>query len=302
MEEGQIVYAYLHLAADPALTQALLARKVTAIAYETIQLADGSLPLLRPMSEVAGRMAIQVGAASLQKEHGGKGVLLGGVPGVQRGRVVVLGAGVVGVAACRVAAGMGAEVTALDVSIPRLAAVEDLFGGRVQTVYSDAHAIAEQVQRADLLVGAVLVPGARAPKLVTERMIASMGEGSVVVDVAVDQGGCIETARPTTHDEPTYRVHGVVHYCVANMPGAVARTSTLALTSATIGYALALADRGVAAAVDDRALSRGVNTLAGHVTHEAVARSLALPWVPLEAALASARPVRRRPPAGPPAR
>jgi alanine dehydrogenase len=253
------------------------------------------------MSEVAGRMAIQVGASCLQKEHGGKGVLLGGVPGVQRGRVVVLGAGVVGLAACRIAAGMGAEVSVLDVSLPKLAGADDLFRGRVQTLFSDAHTIAEQVDRADLVVGAVLVPGARAPKLVTEEMIASMSDGSVVVDVAVDQGGCIATARPTTHDDPTYVVHGVVHYCVANMPGAVARTSTFALASTTIGFALALADRGVAAAVDDRALSRGVNTLAGHVTHDAVARSLGLPWVPLEAALASSRaPSRRRPPPPPP--
>lgn len=293
MEEGQILYTYLHLAALPKLAEALLQRKVTAVAYETIQLADGSLPLLRPMSEVAGKMSIQVGAACLQKEHQGKGVLLGGVPGVQRGRVVVLGAGTVGMNAARVAMGMGADVVMLDVSLPKLALVEDVFVGRVQTLFSDAHAIAAEVQRADLVVGAVLVPGARAPKLVTEEMIASMGEGSVVVDVAVDQGGCIATAHPTTHDDPTYVLHGVVHYCVANMPGAVARTSTFALTNATIGYALALADRGVAAAVDDRALSRGVNTLGGHVTHDAVAKSLVMPWVPLEAAIASSGAGRR---------
>jgi alanine dehydrogenase len=238
-------------------------------------------------------MSIQVGAACLQKEQQGKGVLLGGVPGVQRGRVVVLGGGTVGQNAARIAMGMGAEVVVLDVSLPRLAQVEDVFGGRVQTLYSDAHAIAAEVARADLVVGAVLVPGARAPRLVTEEMIASMSEGSVVVDVAVDQGGCIATAHPTTHDDPTYVLHGVVHYCVANMPGAVARTSTFALTNTTIPYALALADRGVAAAVDDRALARGVNTLGGHVTHDAVAKSLGLPWVPLEAALASSRPARR---------
>jgi alanine dehydrogenase len=293
MEEGQIVYTYFHLAAVPKLAEALLQRKVIAVAYETIQLVDGSLPLLRPMSEVAGKMSIQVGASCLQNEHQGKGVLLGGVPGVQRGRVVVLGAGTVGVNAARVAMGMGAEVTVLDVSLPKLALVDDVFGGRVQTLYSDAHAIAAEVQRADLVIGAVLVPGARAPKLVTEEMVASMTEGSVVVDVAVDQGGCIATARPTTHDDPTYLLHGVVHYCVANMPGAVARTSTFALTNTTIQYALALADRGVAAAVDDRELARGVNTLGGHVTHDAVAKSLGLPWVPLEAALASSRPARR---------
>jgi alanine dehydrogenase len=294
MEEGQIVYTYFHLAAVPALAEALLERKVTAIAYETIQLVDGSLPLLRPMSEVAGKMAIQVGATCLQKEHQGKGVLLGGVPGVQRGRVLVIGAGTVGMNAARVAMGMGADVVMLDVALPKLALVEDVFGGRVQTLFSDAHAIADQVRKADLVVGAVLVPGARAPHLVSEEMVASMSEGSVIVDVAVDQGGCIATARPTTHDDPTYVVHGVVHYCVANMPGAVARTSTFALTNATIRYALELADRGVAAAVDDRALARGVNTLGGNVTHDAVAKSLGVPWVPLEAALASARPSRRR--------
>jgi alanine dehydrogenase len=294
LEEGQILYTYLHLAAVPALAEALVERKVTSVAYETIQLADGSLPLLRPMSEVAGRMSIQVGAACLQKEAGGKGILLGGVPGVQRGRVVVIGGGTVGIAAARVALGMGADVVLLDVSLPRLAQIEDVFAGRVQTLYSDAHALAAEVRRADLVVGAVLVPGARAPKLVTEEMIASMTEGSVVVDVAVDQGGCIATAHATTHDDPTYVVHGVVHYCVANMPGAVARTSTFALTSATIGYAVELADRGVAAAVDDRPLARGVNTLGGHVTHDAVAKSLGVPWVPLEAALASARASKRR--------
>jgi alanine dehydrogenase len=294
LEEGQLLYTYLHLAAAPALAAALLERKVTAVAYETIQLADGTLPLLRPMSEVAGRMAIQVGAACLQKENGGKGVLLGGVPGVRRGRVAILGAGVVGMNAARVAIGMGADVVLLDLSMAKLAAAEEVFGGGVQTIHSNAHAIAEEVRAADLVVGAVLVPGARAPKLVTEAMVASMGEGSVIVDVAVDQGGCIATARPTTHDEPTYVQHGVVHYCVANMPGAVARTSTFALTNTTISYALALADRGVAAAVDDRALARGVNTLGGQVTHDAVARSLGAPWVPLEAALASARPSRRR--------
>jgi alanine dehydrogenase len=239
-------------------------------------------------------MAIQVGAACLQKEHRGKGVLLGGVPGVQRGRVLVLGAGTVGANAVRVATGMGAEVVAVDVNLAKLAWIEDVFGGRVATVYSDAHSIAEQVERADLVVGAVLVPGMRAPRLVTAEMVASMGEGSAIVDVAVDQGGCIETARPTTHDDPTYVLHGVVHYCVTNMPGAVARTSTFALTNATIPYCVALAERGVTAAVDDPALARGVNALGGHVTHEAVSKSLALPWVPLEAALASSRPVRRR--------
>jgi alanine dehydrogenase len=294
MEDGQLLFTYLHVAAAPSLAQALVERRVTAIAYETIQLPDGTLPLLRPMSEVAGRMSIQVGAFCLQKENQGKGVLLGGVPGVRSGRVVVLGAGVVGMNATRVAIGMGADVALLDVNVAKLAQAEDVFDGRVTTLYSDAHTIAAEVERADLVVGAVLVPGAKAPKLVTEAMIRRMAEGSVIVDVAVDQGGCIETARPTTHDEPTYVVHGVVHYCVSNMPGAVARTSTYALTNTTIRYALALADRGMGAALEDHALARGVNALGGQITHDAVARSLGLPWVPLEAAMASAGKPRRR--------
>ena len=295
LQEGHLLFTYLHMAAAPSLAQALIERKVAAIAYETIQLPDGSLPLLRPMSEVAGRMSIQVGAYCLQKENQGKGVLLGGVPGVRRGRVVVLGAGVVGMNAARIAVGMGADVALLDVNLAKLAEAEDLFGGRVTTLYSDSHTIAAEVARADLVVGAVLVPGAKAPKLVTEEMIRRMSEGTVIVDVAVDQGGCIETARPTTHDEPTYVVHGIVHYCVANMPGAVARTSTYALTNTTIRYALALADRGVGAALEDHVLGRGVNVLGGHITHDAVARSLAQPWVPLEAAMASVGKPRRRP-------
>jgi alanine dehydrogenase len=295
MQEGQLLFTYLHLAAVPPLAKALVERRVAAVAYETIQLTDGSLPLLRPMSEVAGRMAIQVGAWCLQKENRGKGVLLGGVPGVRRGRVVVLGAGVVGMNAARVALGMGADVVLLDVNLAKLAQAEDVFDGRVTTLYSDAHTIAAEVARADLVVGAVLVPGAKAPKLVTEEMIRRMSDGAVVVDVAVDQGGCIETARPTTHDDPTYVLHGVVHYCVANMPGAVARTSTYALTNTTIRYVLALADHGVAATLEDHALGRGVNVLGGQITHDAVARSLGEPWVPLEAAMASVGRQRRRP-------
>jgi alanine dehydrogenase len=298
MEEGQILFTFLHLAAIPALAAALLERRVTAIAYETIQHADDTLPVLRPMSEVAGRMAPQIGAACLEKSRGGKGVLLGGVPGVQRGRVVVVGAGTVGLHAVRVAAGLGAGVVLLDRNPARLALADDLFDGRVQTLFSDVHTVAAEVRGADLLIGAVLVPGARAPKVISEEMVASMAEGSVVVDVAVDQGGCVETTHPTTHDAPTFLRHGVVHYGVPNIPGAVARTSTFALASATIGFVVALADRGVAAAVDDRALARGVNTLGGHVTHQAVARAVGADWVPLEAALASApRPVRRRGPA-----
>jgi alanine dehydrogenase len=286
MRPGQIVYTYFHLAAEPHLADALVERKVTAVAYETIQLADGSLPLLRPMSEVAGRMAIQVGAVSLQKEHGGKGVLLGGVPGVRHGKVVVLGAGTVGTNAIKMAVGLGADVTVLDVNLNRLAWIDDVFGGRVTTLFSDAHTVEAQLRDADLVVGAVLVTGARAPRLVTAEMVRQMSPGSVLVDVAVDQGGCFETTRPTTHDEPTFVLDGVVHYCVTNMPGAVARTSTFALTNATIGYARRLAGQGVAAAVRaDPALARGVNATGGHLTYRAVAESLGRPWTELSAAL-----------------
>ena len=286
MRPGQIVYTYFHLAAEPRLADALVERKVTAVAYETIQLPDGSLPLLRPMSEVAGRMAIQVGAVSLQKENGGKGVLLGGVPGVRHGKVVVLGGGTVGTNAVKMAVGLGADVTVLDLSLARLAWFDDLFGGRVTTLSSNAHTVLEQLRDADLVVGAVLVPGARAPRLVTEEMVRQMQPGSVLVDVAVDQGGCFETTRPTTHDDPTFVLHGVVHYCVANMPGAVARTSTFALTNATLGYALDLANKGVVEAMrGNRPLALGLNAAAGHLTYEAAARSLGRPHVTLESAL-----------------
>ncbi len=286
MREGQILYTYLHLAAAPELTDALIRRRVSAVAYETIELMDGSLPLLRPMSEVAGRMAIQVGAVSLQKESQGKGVLLGGVPGVPHGRVVILGGGTVGLNAARIAVGMGADVTILDVNLSRLAHVDDLFAGRVSTLFSDPHTVDLQLRGADLVVGAVLVAGARAPKLVSEEMIRGMSPGSVVVDVAVDQGGCSETTHPTTHDDPTYVLHGVVHYCVTNMPGAVARTSTYALTSATIPYALALANQGLeGASRANPALAAGVNVLGGAVTHRAVAEAVGRPHVPLLEAL-----------------
>lgn len=288
LRPGQILYTYLHLAAEPHLVDALLERQVTALAYETLQLADGSLPLLRPMSEVAGRMSIQVGAASLQKEHGGKGVLLGGVPGVRHGKVVVLGAGTVGANAIKMAVGLGADVTVLDVNLNRLAWIDDLFGGRVTTLYSDAHTVAAQLGDADLVIGAVLVTGARAPRLVTAEMVKQMSPGSVLVDVAVDQGGCFETTRPTTHDDPTFVLDGVVHYCVTNMPGAVARTSTFALTNATIGYARRIASRGVAAAVrDDPALAGAVNTAGGHLTCRPVADSLGRPCADLGVALAA---------------
>ena len=284
--EGLILYTYLHLAAEPALTRELVKAKVAAVAYETIETSDGRLPLLRPMSEVAGRMAVQVGANCLEKERGGKGVLLGGVPGTRRGRVVILGGGVVGRSAATIAIGMGASVTVLDVRAKTMGYLEDVFGSSIETLYSNPFNIDESVRRADLVVGAVLVPGAVAPKLVDEKLIAAMDKGSVVVDVAVDQGGCIETCRPTDHDHPTYEVHGVVHYCVPNMPGAVAQTSTWALTNVTIEYAQRIADLGVARAViEDPALAKGVNCLGGNVTCSPVALAHKLPYSPLSALL-----------------
>jgi len=266
MREGLVLYTYLHLAAAYELAHELVKRKVTGIAYETIQLADGSLPALRPMSSVAG----------------GKGILLGGVPGVRRGKVVVVGGGVVGVNATKMAMGLGAHVTVLDVNVERLEYLDDVFFGRIQTLYSDPHNVADEVASADLVVGAVLIAGARAPHLVTKEMIASMEPGSVVVDVSVDQGGCIATCRPTTHDDPTYKVDGVIHYCVTNMPGAVARTSTFALNNATIPYVLKLADKGFAEAIREPALARGLNTYKGHITYEAVAKAVGTEFVPYE--------------------
>jgi alanine dehydrogenase len=281
LRKGLILYTYLHLAAAPTLTRKLVQAGVSAIAYETIQTEDGALPLLRPMSEVAGRMAVQVGATCLEKERGGKGVLLGGVPGTRRGRVVILGGGVVGRNAATIAIGMAAQVTVLDVRADTMAYLEDVFGGAIETLYSNPTNIEEVVSRADLVVGAVLVTGAAAPKLVTEQLVGKMEPGSVIVDVAVDQGGCIETCRPTDHDRPTYEVHGVVHYCVPNMPGAVPQTSTRALTNVTIPYALKIADRGLAdAARSDHALMLGLNTHRGHVTYAPVAEAHGLEYVP----------------------
>lgn len=271
----QIIYTYFHLAAVPELAEVLIDKRVAAVAYETIELPDRTLPLLHPMSEVAGKMAPQVGAQCLQKEHGGKGLLLGGVPGVKRGEVLIIGGGVVGINAAKVAVGMGANVTVLDIDVKRLNYLDDVFLGRVQTLYSDQDTLARLLPGADLVIGAVLVTGARAPKLVTREHLKLMEDGSVVVDVAVDQGGCIETCRPTTHDNPTYIEEGVVHYCVANMPGAVAHTSTFALNNATRRYALAIADRGLRpACAADPALALGLNTLDGTCTHPAVAASL----------------------------
>lgn len=268
----QVLFTYLHLAADRPLTDALVASGATAIAYETVQLPDRSLPLLSPMSEIAGRLSVQVGADQLMRTKGGRGLLLGGVPGTPRGRVVVIGGGVAGEHAATMALGLGAEVTVFDISLPRLRALDARFDGRITTLRSSSHAIADALREADLVVGSVLIPGASAPKLVTDAMVADMRQGSVLVDIAIDQGGCFEGSRPTTHDDPTFRVHDAVYYCVANMPGAVPRTSTISLTNATLPYALAIADQGWAQATEaDPALAKGVNVHAGRVVNEAVA-------------------------------
>jgi len=281
LQAGQILFTYLHLAPAPELTRALLQRRVTGIAYETVQLADGSLPLLHPMSEVAGRMSVQVGAHYLQKENGGKGVLLAGAPGVRPGRVVILGAGTVGSNAVRIAVGMGADVTVLDIDPGRLAFLDDHYGNRIHTVMSNSQNIEDEVRGADLLIGAVLVAGARAPLLVPRETVAVMTPGSVIVDVAVDQGGCVATTRPTTHDAPVYTVDGVIHYGVANMPGAVSRTSTFALTNSTLPYVRKIAGLGLEkATTTDEALRRGVNTHAGRLTSEPVAKALGIPCEP----------------------
>jgi alanine dehydrogenase len=278
-----LLFTYLHLAAEKPLTDALLESGTTAIAYETVQLEDGSLPLLTPMSEVAGRLAPQVGADCLLKPNGGRGTLLGGVPGVIPGRVVIIGGGVVGTNAAKMAVGMGARVIILDVSHRRLQYLDDIFGGRVQTMASNEANIREIIQLADLVVGGVLIPGARAPHLITKDMLHTMPEGSVIVDVAVDQGGCVETIKPTTHDDPTYVIDGVVHYGVANMPGAVPRTSTFALTNQTIGYAIKLAGQGLDALKSDKSLLKGLNTRHGQLTYQAVAETFGLESVdPLE--------------------
>ncbi len=280
------LFTYLHLAPMPELTAALMKTKVRAIAYETIEAADGSLPLLRPMSEVAGRMATQVGAMCLEKERGGKGVLLGGVPGTRRGRVVILGGGIVGSNAARIAVGMGAQVTVMDLNHERMAYLEDIFQGQIETLYSNPHSIAQQCARADLVIGAVLVPGAKAPRLVTREMLSDMEKGTAIVDVAIDQGGCIETIHATTHDDPTYEVDGVVHYGVANMPGAVSQTSTFALTNVTLAYALRMANLGVEEAIrQDPGLARGVNCWDGACTYEAVATGVGVDFTDLNSLL-----------------
>jgi len=281
LREDQVLFTYLHLAPDPEQTAALVKSKCIAIAYETVTNDRGGLPLLAPMSEVAGRLAVQAGARCLEKSAGGTGLLIGGVPGVAPAKVVILGGGVAGINALRMAIGMEAEVTVIDRSLERLRYLDEVFGGRIMTVYSTADAIERHVVDADLTIGTVLVPGAAAPKLVTRDMISRMRPGSAVVDVSIDQGGCFETSRPTTHAEPTYVVDDVVHYCVANMPGGVPRTSTLALNNATLPYALALADKGVwRALADDRHLLNGLNVCRGAITYEAVARDLGYEYTP----------------------
>jgi len=279
LRRGQILFTYLHLAADAPQARGLMASGVTAIAYETVTDAKGRLPLLAPMSEVAGRLSIQAAATALEKPHGGRGVLLGGVPGVPPGKVVVIGGGVVGTQAARVAVGLGAQVTVLDRSLPRLAELDDLFAGRVVTRYSTREAVAEEIAAADAVIGAVLVPGASAPRVITRAHLATMKRGAVIVDVAIDQGGCFETSRPTTHADPTFVVDGVVHYCVANMPGAVPLTSSHALTHATLPFGLALADHGLAALAHDPHLRDGLNVHLGRITHRAVAESLHFDFV-----------------------
>lgn len=274
----QILFTYLHLAANEELTRVLMERCVKAVAYETVQLPSGALPLLTPMSEVAGRMSIQVGAHYLERTYGGRGMLLGGVPGVPGANVLILGGGTVGINAAQIALGMGANVTVIDKNVERLRQLDQLLHGRLHTLASNRNNIAEQVREADLVIGGVLVAGAKAPKLVSRAMISTMRPGAVVVDVAIDQGGCIETARPTTHSNPVYEVDGVIHYCVTNMPGAVPRTSTFALSNVTLPYALELADWGLEeAARRDPALAKGINVLNGVVTHEAVAEAFGLP-------------------------
>jgi alanine dehydrogenase len=288
LREGQVLFTYLHLAPDPDQTKDLLDSGVTAIAYETVTDDRGGLPLLAPMSEVAGRLAPQVGAWTLQKANGGRGVLLGGVPGVAPGRVVVIGGGVVGTHAAKVAAGMGADVTVLDRSLPRLRYLDDVFGRDFKAVYSNAGNTAELIRDADMVIGAVLIPGAAAPKLISRAQLATMKPGAVLVDVAIDQGGCFETSRATTHQDPIYEVDGIMHYCVANMPGAVARTSTLALGNATLPFMMALANKGwKKACADDQHLLNGLNVHAGKLTYGAVGAALNLPVMEPKLALAA---------------
>ncbi len=281
--EGQILYTYLHLAASLELTQAMMKQKIKGVAYETIETADGQLPCLRPMSEIAGRLSIQEGAKFLEKTFGGRGVLLGGVPGVKRGKVSIIGGGIVGTNACKIATGIGAEVTILDVNPNRLAYLDDIFGSRITPLYSTDANIENALRESDLVIGAVLLPGAKAPQLVKRYHLQMMKPGAVIVDVAVDQGGCVETTRPTTHDDPIYVIDNVVHYCVANMPGAVALTSTQALTSVTLPYGLMIAEHGVEeAARRSQAIFKGVNLYKGECVYENVAKAFDMTYVPLQ--------------------
>jgi alanine dehydrogenase len=281
--EGLVLFTYLHLAPIPDLTEQLLKKKVIGIAYETVTDRSGTLPLLTPMSEVAGRMSIQVGASYLEKEKGGRGILLGGVPGVPPARVTIIGGGIVGINAAKIALGMGADTTIIDINLNRLRELDDIFNGQVRTLASNSYSIAKSCTEADLVIGGVLIPGAAAPKLVTREMVSHMKRGAVIVDVAIDQGGCIETAKPTTHSNPAYTVDGVVHYCVTNMPGAVPHTSTLALTNATFPYVLKIANQGAQAAIkSDPGIREGVNTFEGHLTYSAVAESQHKPWKPVK--------------------
>jgi alanine dehydrogenase len=280
--EGLVLFTYLHLAPIRGLTDALLSKKVTGIAYETVKDAAGTLPLLTPMSEVAGRLSVQIGAAYLEKEHGGRGVLLGGVPGVSPGNVCIIGGGIVGTNAAKIALGMGAKVTLVDLNLNRLRDLDDIFSGRLYTLASNAYNVERAVSEADLVIGGVLIPGAAAPKIVTKAMVAKMKKGAVIVDVAIDQGGCIETARPTTHSDPSYVVDGVVHYCVTNMPAAVPNTSTLALTNATLPYVRQLASLGAAAAIKaNPGIAEGVNTHDGILTYKAVAEAQQREFTPI---------------------
>jgi alanine dehydrogenase len=285
-KENQILYTYLHLAADKPLTEMLMAKKVKAVAYETIEGADGTLPCLTPMSEIAGRLSVQEGAKYLEKTFGGRGVLLGGVPGVRRGRIAILGGGIVGTNACKIAVGIGAQVTVLDVNSSRMAYLDDVFGSSITTLYSTDANIESIVRDSDVIIGAVLIPGGAAPKLIKAEHLKMMKKGTVLVDVAIDQGGCFETSRATSHDDPIYLENGIVHYCVSNMPGAVALSSTLALTSTTLPYGLALADKGVETACrESRSLAQGLNVINGHCTYENVAASLDLPYTLLKDAI-----------------
>ncbi|HEV8682619.1 MAG TPA: alanine dehydrogenase [Actinomycetota bacterium] len=289
LQEGQILFTYLHLAASRELTEVLAQRKVASVAYETVQLEDGRLPLLAPMSEIAGRMAPHVGARYLEKENGGRGILMGGVSGVRPAKVLVLGAGMAGANAAWIAAGMEAEVIVVDRNLERLRFIDQIHKGRIITLMSDQLTLEQRVRESDVVIGAVLVPGAKAPEIVTEDMVSSMRPGSVVIDISIDQGGCIETSRMTTHSDPTYVVHGVVHYCVGNMPGAVPNTSTYALTNVTLPYAMEIASRGLEEAVrEDPVLARGVNVYAGSLTNDAVAEAHGLEAAPLSSMISGA--------------